>query len=201
MLRRKLRSDYQVFAAARTKHDIHALPSERTQHVCLELLEVVGAEDMRQLTESPWIQRRQAHLQVFDQVTCFIPVKAALGDGEDDDRDPMRHCLVQLQQAPRAREYSLCHQQDDAIRDVHAVIKEHPQVRQVVGIQEYWAVQNLAQQIMQVARIAASLDLVVRAATHGIATSDSADLVPIGFKVRGRIATQQGIKADDSSAG
>eukprot|EP00966_Prymnesium_polylepis_P331009 7386588-Prymnesium_polylepis.5 len=61
---------------------------------------------MRQLTESPGIERRQARLQVFDQVACLIPIKAALGDGEDDDRDPMRHCLVQLEQAPRAREYS-----------------------------------------------------------------------------------------------
>ena len=73
-----------------------------------------------------------------------------------------RGALEQLEQAPRPCEHGGGGEEDDAVRLAHALLEEGAEVAQILRIEEDLAAHHALEEVMEVARIAAGLDLVVR---------------------------------------
>ena len=79
---------------------------------------------------------RPAYLQIVDQLARLVPLEASLRDGQYDDRNVVLDGLMHLQQAPWPRKHVFGREQHDTIRDMHAVVEEHPQVLQIIRVEE-----------------------------------------------------------------
>ena len=123
---------------------------------------VIGRQQLLELTQRVGVAPRQLVVEVGEQLVRISKVEPRASDRDDNDGDSGARGLPQLHQAIRSREHVARGEQDQHVRPAHAEVEESAKVGQVGSVEEHLLAEHRLEQVLDEARLRASLLFVVR---------------------------------------